>query len=133
MFSRIIPSWEHIKNFKQPLTDGELYLLNFLDSTLKKDVVFKDGSDLTQYNGWLIFVQPFLNGSRPDIITFNPNVGIQIIEVKDWNLNNYSFRKNSNNEWDFYFTNSKGNYLQKSPVKQVSITKRNLLDNLFHK
>jgi len=131
MFSRIIPSWEHIKNFKQPLTDGELYLLNFLDSTLKKDVVFKDGSDLTQYNGWLIFVQPFLNGSRPDIITFNPNVGIQIIEVKDWNLNNYSFRKNSNNEWDFYFTNSKGNYLQKSPVKQVEHYKEKLTGQLI--
>ncbi len=60
MFSRIIPSWEQIKDFKQPLTDGEAYLLKFLDDTLKKDETFKEGDDKTKYNGWLIFVQPFL-------------------------------------------------------------------------
>jgi hypothetical protein len=131
MFSRIIPSWEHIENFKQPLTEGELHLLKFLDNTLKKDEVFKNGGDLTLYNGWLIFVQPFLNGSRPDVIIFNPNVGIQIIEVKDWNLNNYSFRKSSTGKWDFYFTNSKGSYPEKSPVKQVDYYKEKLTGQLI--
>ena len=95
MFSRLIPSWEQIKDFKQALTDGEAHLLKFLDDTLKKDETFKEGDDKAKYNGWLIFVQPFLNGSRPDIIIFHPNIGVQIIEVKDWNLNNYSFDKNS--------------------------------------
>ena len=122
---------DHIENFKQPLTEGELHLLKFLDNTLKKDEVFKDGGDLTQYNGWLIFVQPFLNGSRPDIIIFNPNVGVQIIEVKDWNLNNYSFRKNSTGKWDFYFTNSKGSYPEKSPIKQVDYYKEKLTGQLI--
>lgn len=131
MFNRVIPSLDHIENFKQPLTEGELHLLKFLDNTLKKDEVFKDGGDLTQYNGWLIFVQPFLNGSRPDIIIFNPNVGVQIIEVKDWNLNNYSFRENSTGKWDFYFTNSKGSYPEKSPVKQVDYYKEKLTGQLI--
>ena len=30
-FSRVIPSWEQIEQFKQPLTEGERYLLKFLD------------------------------------------------------------------------------------------------------
>lgn len=131
MFSRLIPSWEQIKDFKQPLTDGEAHLLKFLDDTLKKDETFKEGDDKAKYNGWLIFVQPFLNGSRPDIIIFNPNVGVQIIEVKDWNLNNYSFDKNSMGKWDFYVTDSKGSYPIKSPVKQVEYYKEKLTGQLI--
>lgn len=131
MFSRLIPSWEQIKDFKQPLTDGEAHLLKFLDDSLKKDETFKEGDDKTKYNGWLIFVQPFLNGSRPDIIIFNPNVGVQIIEVKDWNLNNYSFDKNSMGKWDFYVTDSEGSYPIKSPVKQVEYYKEKLTGQLI--
>lgn len=131
MFSRLIPSWEHIKDFKQPLTEGENYLLKFLDETLKKDESFNEGGDLTKYNGWLIFVQPFLNGSRPDIIIFNPNVGVQIIEVKDWNLNNYSFEKNSAGKWDFCVSDSKGTYPIKSPIRQVEYYKEKLTGQLI--
>ncbi|MDD3033660.1 MAG: AAA family ATPase [Bacteroidales bacterium] len=131
MFSRVIPSWEQIKDFKQPLTEGETYLLKFLDEVLKKDETFKDGDDKTKYNGWLIFVQPFLNGSRPDIVIFNPNVGVQIIEVKDWNLSNYSFDKNSMGEWNFNVSDSKGTYPIKSPVKQVEYYKEKLTGQLI--
>lgn len=131
MFSRIIPSWEDISNFKQPLTEGEEYLLKFLDDTLKKDETFKECDDKSKYNGWLIFVQPFLNGSRPDIIIFNPHVGVQIIEVKDWILINYSFDKNANGNWNFNFTNSTGSYSIKSPVKQVEYYKEKLTGQLI--
>ena len=130
MFSRLIPSWDHIKNFKQPLTDGEGHLIKFLDDNLKRDETFKEGGDQTKYDGWLIFVQPFLNGSRPDIIIFNPNIGVQIIEVKDWNLNNYSFEKNTFDKWDFYVTDSKGSYSIKSPVRQVEYYKEKLTGQL---
>ena len=34
MFSRVIPSWEHISQFRQPLTEGEECLLKFLDDNL---------------------------------------------------------------------------------------------------
>ncbi len=131
MFSRLIPSWEHIKNYKQPLTEGETCLLNFLDEYLKKDNDFKEGDDLATYNGWLIFVQPFLNGCRPDIIVFNPNVGVQIIEVKDWNLNNYSFEKNDLGYLDFFVSNNRGRYAIKSPVRQVEHYKEKLLGQLI--
>ncbi len=116
MFSRVIPSWEQIDQFKQPLTEGERHLIKFLDENLKKDDFFQ-GDDLAKYNGWLIFVQPFLNGSRPDIIIFNPNVGVQIFEVKDWNLKNYSFGTQGN---------SRGIHAKKSPVQQVEYYKEKI-------
>jgi hypothetical protein len=124
-FSRVIPSWEQIEQFKQPLTEGERYLLKFLDDNLKKDDLFQS-NDLTKYNGWLIFVQPFLNGSRPDIIIFNPGIGVQIFEVKDWNLSHYSF----SNEF-FRVKDSTGTYRKiKSPVKQVEYYKAKIAEQL---
>jgi len=131
VFSRVIPSWEHINNYKQPLTEGETFLLKHFDEKLKKDNNFKENDDLINYNGWLIFVQPFLNGCRPDIIIFNPNVGIQIIEVKDWNLDNYSFEKDNFGRWDFYVSDHKGKYVIKSPVKQVEYYKEKLSGQLI--
>ena len=134
VFSRIIPSWVQIQAFKQPLTDGEVHLLKFLDENLNKDGLFHS-NDLTTYNGWLIFVQPFLNGSRPDIIIFNPRIGAQIFEVKDWNLNNYSFENhkaaNSKIHKTFCVSDSKGTYPIKSPVKQVEHYKEKICSQLI--
>jgi len=131
MSSRIFPTWEQIKEFKQPLTEGESFLLHFLDQNLSKDENFHDNGDLTNYNGWLIFVQPFLNGSRPDIIIFNPKVGVQIIEVKDWKLSNYSYERDNSNKLEFTVSDSKGTYKIKSPIKQVEYYKEKLLGQLI--
>ena len=131
MSNRIFPTLEQIKEFKQPLTEGELYLLHFLDQNLSKDENFQDNGELTNYNGWLIFVQPFLNGSRPDIIIFNPKVGVQIFEVKDWNLNNYSYKRDNSNKLDFTVNDSKGTYKIKSPIKQVEYYKEKLSGQLI--
>jgi hypothetical protein len=35
---------------------------------------------------WEIYVQPYLNGLRPDFVLINPDVGIGVFEVKDWTL-----------------------------------------------
>src|SRR5258708_4918082 len=112
MFRRVIPSWGQIKQFKQPLPEGEENLLTFVDAYLKRDVTFQ-GGDLTKYDGWLIFVQPFLNGSRPDFVLFNPQVGVQIIEVKDWNLDHYSFEariEEGKSRQVLYVRDSRGKY-----------------------
>lgn len=124
MFDRVIPNRLVINNLNPPLTEGERTLLDFLDNNLKRDQNFHEDSLIENYDGWLIFVQLYLNGSRPDIIIFNPNVGIQIFEVKDWNLENYSFRQNDNigkakKKPIFCFTDSNGTYPIKSPKEQV--------------
>lgn len=131
MFERVIPNWDTIKSFKQPLTVGEFTLIKFLDENLQRDYKFNETSDLTDYNGWLIFVQPYLNGCRPDIIVFHPRIGIQIFEIKDWNLNNYSFGRNEKGKLDFYVSDSRGTYPVKSPIKQVEYYKEKLTGQLI--
>ena len=113
-------------NLNNPLTEGEKYLVDFLDKSLPKGSEWDNRQGLENYNGWLIFLQPYLNGSRPDIVLFNPHTGLQIIEVKDWNLNHYSWRQDENQRKTLFVTDSKGSYPIKSPVKQVTYYKEKL-------
>lgn len=71
---RIIePSRDRLHHLPTPLNDGEKKVLNFLEEHLP--------------DKWEIYIQPHLNGHKPDFIVLNPEIGIGIIEVKDWNLN----------------------------------------------
>ena len=83
MSNRIFPNWDQINSMHNPLTEGERALLRFLDDNLPKDNNWRDGNPLEDYNGWLIFSQPFLDGKRPDVVIFNPQVGVTFIEVMD--------------------------------------------------
>lgn len=56
----------------QPLTEGEWKFLEWLRKNLTAD--------------WEIYVQPYLNGLRPDFVLLSPKKGIAVYEVKDWNL-----------------------------------------------
>lgn len=66
------PPIEEHKNLKQPMEPGEKLVFHMLDRLLSPD--------------WEIYIQPHLNGLRPDFVILNPNVGIGVYEVKDWNL-----------------------------------------------
>lgn len=68
----ISPPIEHLYNLRQPLTAGERLVFNLFNENLAPE--------------WEIYVQPHLNGLRPDFVLLNPNVGIAVFEVKDWNL-----------------------------------------------
>ena len=35
---------------------------------------------------WEMYIQPHLNGLRPDLVLLNPTVGIAVFEIKDWSL-----------------------------------------------
>jgi len=80
----IYPSLENIRRLKVKLTEGELYLLEKLLEHFSHDEVE-------------IYFQPFFNGDRPDIVLMKKNVGVTVIEVKDWNLQKYYV--DSNNKW----------------------------------
>ena len=69
---RVSPPIEELKTLKQPLTAGEQQVFDFFHSHLDPE--------------WEIYIQPHLNGLRPDFVLLNPNVGIAVFEVKDWNL-----------------------------------------------
>ena len=129
MKQRIYPSWEQIKQLKNPLTEGERHLLEFLDKNLPIDSSWNESQKLSEYNGWLIFAQPFLNGSRPDVVIFNPNVGIVIYEVKDWNRSHYEWKRDEGYS-RLFVSDSKGSYPVKNPIDQVKHYKEKIIGQL---
>ena len=73
MSLRIIsPPREDWDNLPTPLTLGEKQVAEFFYKHLPQ--------------GWEIYVQPHLNGLRPDFVLLNPQISIAVFEVKDWNL-----------------------------------------------
>ncbi|WP_186292759.1 nuclease-related domain-containing DEAD/DEAH box helicase [Mucilaginibacter corticis] len=131
MSNRLYPTWEQLKDAHNPLTPGEEALLSYLDKYLPKDSNWTKDKPLSAYRGWLIFAQPFLNGSRPDIIIFHPFVGVVIYEVKDWDLNLYSREKDANGRWGkLYGRNGSSSYQVKSPIKQVNHYKEKIIGQL---
>jgi hypothetical protein len=110
--ARIFPTLEQIELLKVKPTDGERKLLHFLNSTLD--------------DTYEVYFQPFLNGDNPDIIILRENSGVMIIEVKDWNLDNYQL--SPNRHWELKnVENSFGKkQIIKSPIQQVFEYKENL-------
>ena len=106
--AKIYPTLENINRLKVQPTDGELFLIKYLINNLPNDIE--------------IYFQPFLNGDMPDIILMQENVGVSIIEVKDWNLDLYKI--DEHNKWFL----KENNALLKSPFQQVF----NYKDNLFN-
>ncbi len=77
--NRIVhPPLDEMSRLRQPLTAGESAVLDLFVSKLPP--------------AWEIYVQPHLNGLRPDFVLLNPNVGIGVFEVKDWDLDAMSYR-----------------------------------------
>lgn len=68
---------------KQPPTEGELHLLRYLQERFDPDAE--------------IYFQPCFNGDRPDIVIMKKDIGVIIIEVKDWDLTHY--RVDEKNQW----------------------------------
>lgn len=54
------------------LTDGELQVIDLFDRYLAPT--------------WEMYVQPHLNGLRPDLVLLNPRIGVAVFEIKDWDL-----------------------------------------------
>lgn len=102
------PSLEVIVKAKQKPTEGELFLLRFLETHFGEHVE--------------VYFQPCFNGDRPDIILMSQKLGVVIIEVKDWNLESY--RVDDNNKWIV----SSINQPVKSPFQQAFAYKKNFFD-----
>lgn len=102
----INPPIKVIKNLKPYPTAGERTLVNYLINKLD--------------DSYEIFFQPFLNGDRPDIIILRKNSGALIIEVKDWNIDNFYI--DPDGHWRLIENNS----LILSPLEQVLKYKNNL-------
>lgn len=102
------PSLETIAKFKVPPTEGERTLLDFLGRVLD--------------DSYEVYFNPYLNGDRPDVLIMREGNGVLVIEVKDWNLDNFTL--NEKKKW-VYIPNSS---VVKSPIDQVLKYKNNLFD-----
>ena len=79
MSQRLIsPSLEDLSSLRTPLTEGERKVFELFHEKLPLE--------------WEIYIQPHLNGLRPDFVLLNPKVGIAVFEVKDWNLDAMPYR-----------------------------------------
>lgn len=72
MLRTVHPPKDQLDKLRQPMTRGERMVFDALDRHLDEE--------------WEIYIQPHLNGLRPDFVILNPKIGIAVIEVKDWNL-----------------------------------------------
>lgn len=108
--AELIPSLEKINSMKPKPTEGEYALIKKLSEELGDD--------------YKVYYQPFLDGDRPDVIVLKKNLGILIIEVKDWNLGNYNIRieqnKRNNYKKKLVFRLKKNNAVVGNPFEQVN-------------
>jgi|GEM_PF-2194343 len=116
----LVPSQAEIDSFPQKLTEGEKALIEVLFKTLDED----DRVSKNQGKGeWKIYVQPHLNGLRPDIVIFRENAGIGIFEVKDWNLDVHKVVGNRSDgyHWEVCSSDSREWVVHKDacPIKQA--------------
>lgn len=73
----ICPPLTDLPKLRPSLTDGEQKVLDFFNCYLPPK--------------WEIYIQPHLNGLKPDFVLLNPQIGIGVFEVKDWNLDAMSY------------------------------------------
>jgi len=68
---------DELGRLRQPLTPGERQVLDWFMEILP--------------SSWEIYIQPHLNGLRPDFVLLHPRNGIAVYEVKDWSLNGVDY------------------------------------------
>ncbi len=69
----ISPPLHQLHTLRTKLQPGEEKVLHFFDTHLPAE--------------WEIYIQPHLNGLRPDFVLLHPAQGIAVFEVKDWSPN----------------------------------------------
>ena len=106
----LYPSLENINRLKVKPTEGELHLVEYLEKNLD--------------DTYEIFFNPFLDGDRPDLIILKEGCAAFVVEVKDWDLDNY--RIDGKNDW--YVFDGKGWNRKASPQAQAFRYKKNLYD-----
>ena len=74
--AKIFPTLDNINRLKVKPTQDEKALLDYLIESFPDDVE--------------IYFRPFFNGDQPDIVLIHKDVGVTIIEIKNWDLENKS-------------------------------------------
>ncbi|MDY6804884.1 MAG: AAA family ATPase [Cyanobacteriota bacterium] len=100
---------DDLSNLPQEPTEGEKALIIALCKILDDE--------------WTVYVQPYLNGLKPDIIIFCEDAGLGIFEVKDWDLDVHKIKGNKENGYKWLVrSKDTGEWVKPKhgcPLKQV--------------
>ena len=116
------PSRDKLDQLLTPLTEGERKVIDLFDQQLPAE--------------WEIYVQPHLNGLRPDIVVLHPGVGVAVFEVKDWDLEAmqyYAAREDGANHYVLMARDKNGKEFSReadNPVNKILLYKQELF-NLY--
>jgi hypothetical protein len=115
--SRVIsPPIEQHDKLRQPLTRGEKLVFELFNSLLPIE--------------WEIYIQPHLNGLRPDFVLLHPKVGIAVLEIKDWNINAMEYSVNSRDNKSPILIGKKNgeefSLQSQNPIEKINIYKKEL-------
>ena len=110
----VSPSKSEIRSLRTPLQPGEQRVLDIFEKCLSDD--------------WEIYTQPHLNGCRPDFVLLNPNIGMAVFEVKDWDLNamEYSIRVDNKNGPELVAKKDGRTFKLQNPLKQLRRYRREI-------
>lgn len=115
----LYPSYKEILRDIPKHPEAELKLIKYLEKNLPDDCT--------------IYVQPEYNYSFPDIIILREHHGVVIIEVNNWNMENYKYHKiideKTNGETGFWeYTDNKIDWYKViSPIEQIQKYKNQML------
>jgi hypothetical protein len=105
---KIDPPLDQIERLAQPLNSGERLFLDWLVANLTSD--------------WEIYVQPYMNGLRPDFVLLSPRKGIAVYEIKDWNLSalTYYYKGSRPGGLELWASDGKNHFrVGRDPLQQV--------------
>jgi hypothetical protein len=121
MSDRLIEPPRHaLDTLLTPLTEGERRVIDLFDSRLPE--------------GWEIYVQPHLNGLRPDLVLLHPTAGVAVFEVKDWDLRAMEYAAESDHRTGglrLSVRNRDGRKFlreDENPISKIRLYKRELFD-----
>ena len=114
----VSPPADQIDQLKKPFNEATKLVFEFFDTHLVRE--------------WEIYIHPHLNGLRPDFVLLNPNVGIAVFEVKDWDLNSagYSLEETTDKNWILNVQNENEEISRKieNPIQQIHKYKREIFE-----
>ncbi len=101
----VIPDRTQWRTLQPPVRPSVLRLAELLDDGLPA--------------GWTVALQPRIGNSRPDVVALNPDVGVAVYEVNDWDQDDREIRY-SPGETALTVRRPGGDwYLSRNPVGQV--------------
>jgi hypothetical protein len=112
------PPLDELEKLRTKLEPGEKAAIRFFHKHL--------------HESWEIYIQPHLNGLRPDLILLNPKIGIAVYEIKDWDLTalNYYIKEKSNAAPELWASKNGEHFsLQKdNPIEKIFRYKQEIFE-----